>query len=507
MSNRGAWLQGIGIGQPISFAEMNAAQANRQRLEMQREENKQREGDRAEARKAASATYLSNILDKKDFLSGSPYDPMIIQGIDSAMQKGMELAQKGADTPTITMALGPLVKKLNEYQSKAKLIESNIKSSADKLKVYPGYNTDGIIDESKKAAYFNPDGTMKDISQVDPQLDYTAMAIKNSPEKTTTSAWIDDLVNKTPLSEESKELQTMHKGLKKNLKYDIKRNYWESVSEDDNGNAKVDKNGNPVGIDVKSHVLTGKDGKPMIDPETNEPFRVMDDREFKGIMSRNPAAANNLDGLVKQHFMEAGAQSAPAIGSPEWEDMAKHILYQELKTRSKSSFKQKDVETKAPLLTRIELTGSANAPKSGSGSSSDVKIDDVYAEINKLSESNGKVEKGMGAPLNELSARAQGVVLNYARDLTKDDKLNQADIYIKKNKDGSIHIMDAEKNTSLGTIDFTDVNLKANKTVKPQQKILTEKDNAKYKIKGKTYSHKELMDMGYTAEQVSQYKQ
>lgn len=500
MSNRGAVLPGIGIGNPISFAEMNAAQANRQHLELQKKQYAQDQQNRQDIRKQANATYLSNVLDKKDFLSGSPYDPMIIQGLDNAMKQGMELAGKGADTPTIMMAIGPLVGKLNEYQSKAKLIESNIKTSADKLKQFSGYNSDGIIDESKRAAYFNADGTMKDISQVDPQLDYTSMALRDSPEKTTTSAWLDDLVNKTPMSEESKEVQTMHKGLKKNMKYDIKRNYWEGVAEDDNGNARVDKNGQPIGIDVKSHVLKGKDGKPMIDPETNEPFRVMDDQEFKGIMSRNPAAASNIDGQVRRHFAEAGATSIPSVGSPEWEDMAKHILYQELKARSRSSFKQRDIETKSAPLTKIELGIPAYAPKKGS-TDNPLTINDIYKDI----AGDKRVQNGEAVMLEKFGDPAE-VIVEKAKKRGYDDR-TQEDFYIHKDSDGVIKVYDRPTGKAIFPLNEKDVNLSKNKTVKTSQEVLKKAGGGTYKIKGKTYTHKELMDMGYTPEQVSQYKQ
>lgn len=488
MSHRGAWLNGIGVGNPISFSEMNQAMASKRHLDILQQQSKEEKTNRENIRKQASANYLQNTLDKKDFLSGSPYDPMIVQGLDNAMKQGMELASKGADTPTIMMAIGPLVGRLNQYQQTAKQIDASIKTSVEKRKQFPGYNADALTDEAKKAAYFNADGTMKDISQVDPNIDYTNQVLQNSPDKVTTSQGIDEFVNKTPLSEESKEIQTMHKGLKKNLKYDIKRNYWEGVPEDGNGNAMVDKMGQPVGVDVKSHVLTAKDGKPMIDPGTNEPFRVMNDNEFKGVISRSPAIADYINGQVIKHFKEAGGQVAPSVGSPEWEDMAKHILYQELKTRSRASFKQRDVETTAPLRTRIELTGSAFAPKSNSNKTGDVQINDVYHSIL----TNPHVQANEATQLNKLSATEQGVILSHARDLTKDEKLNQEDIYVRKDENDNVGIYDRPTGKLISTIDAKDVNLKANKTVKPQQKILQQESEPKYEVEGKKYSESQI---------------
>jgi len=487
MSNRGAIFQGIGVGNPISFAEMNAAQANRQRLELQREENKQRNFERGEARKAATAQYLSNALEKKDFLSGSPYDPMIIQGLDNAMKQGMALAQKGADTPSIMMAIGPLVGKLNEYQAKAKLIESNAKSSVDKLGQFPGFNKDGLLDTTKKIAYFNPDGSLKDISEVDPNVDYTSAALKAHPELTTTSAWLDELVNKTPMAKSGQVIKTEHMGRTKDYEYNIEKPYWMDVAKDENGKVLTDpKTGAPLGLDVKSHILRDKEGKPMVDTETNQPFRVIEDAEFRGMMSRNPAAAYNLDAQVRKHFMDAGAKDSPSIGSPEWENMAKHILYQELKMRDRSDFKKKDIQTNAPIVDRIEVTGSAFAPRSGSGSSSDVQVNDVYKSILE----NPHVAQNEAVRLNQLSATEQNVILSHARDLTKDDKLNQDDIYVRKDENDNLGIYDRPTGKLISTLDAKDVNLKTNKTVKPQQEII--KENKYENTRSGTYRGKKI---------------
>lgn len=481
MSNRGAVLSGIGVGNAISQSEMLQAIALRQNKELQEKRFQEEKQNREQIRKSAASTYLSNVLDKKDFFSASPYDPIIVHGLDSAMQQGQALAAKGADTPTIMMAIAPTIGKLNDYQSKARQIGSNIKSSIEKLKQFPGYNPDALKDEAEKAAYYDSNGKLRDISEVDPNVDYVSTVLKNSPDKVTTSAGIDNFVNTTPLSEESKEVQTMYGGKKRNLKYDVKRNYWEGISEDANGNAITDHTGQPVGIDVKSHVLTGSDGKPLIDTETKQPFRVMDDNEFKGIMSRSPAIADHINGQVIKHFRDAGAQQPPSVGSPEWEDMAKHILYQELKTRSRASFKQRDVETKTNPLTKIELGIPAFAPKKG-GSGSDVEINDVYKEVKNLTDTK---KEGMGAPLNELSSTAQTAILDMAKKMTGDNELSQADIYVQKDGN-SVNIMSYPAGKVIAPLTARDINLKVNTTVKPKQKVLEETKEKTYNYKGKS---------------------
>src|SRR6185436_18415229 len=103
-----------------------------------------------EGKKNAAGTFLNNYLDKRDFLTGTNYDPEVVRQLQEAMQEGSKHAASGADTPTIMMALGPKINKLNEYSTKAKLIDQQIKASSTKLKTYKGYNTEALADEAKK---------------------------------------------------------------------------------------------------------------------------------------------------------------------------------------------------------------------------------------------------------------------------------------------------------------------------------------------------------------------
>jgi hypothetical protein len=87
-----------------------------------------------EARQASTSNFLTQYLDKKDFATGTAYDPMLVNQLHEAMQTGIELAGKGADIPTIMMALGPQVNKINKYASTAKLVSGNIDNTIKSLK-------------------------------------------------------------------------------------------------------------------------------------------------------------------------------------------------------------------------------------------------------------------------------------------------------------------------------------------------------------------------------------
>lgn len=98
-------------------------------------------------------------------------------------------------------------------------------------------------------------------------------------------------------------------------------------------------------------------------------------------------------------------------------------------------------------------------------------IVDVYKEVDDLATSNDKVSKGQGAPLNELSIPSQNIILNIANKATGLD-LTQADIYIKKYKDGTIHIINAEDNSDIGKVDYTDLNTAANPNAVDRRNVI-----------------------------------
>jgi hypothetical protein len=446
-----------------------------------------------EGRIASTNKFLADYLDPKERLTGTNYDPEIVKQLGDVLQEGSQLAGKGANVSDIMMALGPKVNRINEYSTKAKLVNQNIKAATEKLKGYGGYNIAALEDEAKKIAFQDEKGGMKDISQVDPSMNYVSEATRLRPEVVTTGAGLDQFVNKTPVSTTSNNIQTSHLGRTRNIKYEATTPFWMDIQKDQQGNAKLDKNGNPVGLDIIGGPLTDDQNQPMINPETGEQYHGLATEPFKAIMQHNPDIADYMRGQINTHFKEAGAKEIPKEGSPQWMAMGQYLLGQELKTRDRSSFKTIDQEKASAPAIRMEL-GYPPYSKGGKGGSggADTEIRDIYNEVDQIASSNDRVGKDKGAPLNELSASAQGIVLKYARDLTGKD-LDQRDIYIKKEKDGNVFIMDAKNQKRIAPINFADVNLQANKGVKSQQKVLqSSPDNKSYQYKGKSYSEAQL---------------
>lgn len=324
------------------------------RLEQNRREDERQQREQ-EGRTAATSKFLTDYLDPKDHLTGTNYDPQIVSGFQDILQKAQTLASKGANTNDILMAIGPSVSKLNQYSVTAKAINQQIKDSLGKLKAYPGYNPEALETEAKKQAFYGPDGKMKDISSVDPNQDYVTMAVHNSPELVTSSKGLDDFVNKTPMADYQRTVQTAYGGRTRNVKIEAKHPFWEDLQKDQKGNLVQDAAGNPMGLDVEGTSMVDDNNKPILNPENGQPFRAMDKNNFNAIMMHNPDVADYIRGQVNQHFKAAGAKELPAEGSAQWDMMARHILGDELKTRSRSSFRTIDQQKESAQAIKIDI--------------------------------------------------------------------------------------------------------------------------------------------------------
>jgi hypothetical protein len=105
--------QWAGLYQAANQLEKRQARADQLALQQQTKRN-------------AAGTFLQNYLDPKDYLSGTQFDPLILQGLQEAKQQGARLVASGADSPTLMMALGPMVNKLTKYTTNAKNINKQV---------------------------------------------------------------------------------------------------------------------------------------------------------------------------------------------------------------------------------------------------------------------------------------------------------------------------------------------------------------------------------------------
>ena len=273
-----------------------------------------------QARKSASATFLRNYLDPKDNLTGTNYDPQIVQGFDDLLQEGIKLANEGADNNMIMMALSPKVAKLNQYSVTAKGISQRIKDQLAQIPMNSGYEKQKLEQLAKRTAFYNENGELRDIETIDPNVDYVTETIRLHPEQVTNDAALDKFIKESPKFINTKKVKTINsRGGSEMRRAKVTAPSWAIV--DDEGNIVPNyevamENGQPHNFDFT------EGGKA-----TTSQIRLMNEKDFDSLMSNNPGIADWVRGQV---VLAGGGTN---LNTPQAKNAARAILYDELKRR------------------------------------------------------------------------------------------------------------------------------------------------------------------------------
>lgn len=299
--------------------------------------------DRQETRRNQSAAFLNNYLDQKDYLSGTAYDPVIIGGLHTAMQHGAFLASKGVDTPTIMMALGPMVNRLNDYSNRAKGVSKQVDDTIKLMQQngYKGYDYAKIKDYALNNAFYDTDdkgNKTLNPDKADINTNWVQEAIRQNAGDVTTSAGLDAYAKESPINKTSTEIfQYSPTGTRtRNKVHLIGQSYL--VPE-------VDKNGVTTGLvprhDVAleqgnpiEHWTTDSNGKPV-----KSHVRLLDEGEFEKMVDKRPDVADHIRSLVERHLSEYEAQNSEKIPIDSYKAklVARAIGYDELNKRKSST--------------------------------------------------------------------------------------------------------------------------------------------------------------------------
>lgn len=285
-----------------------------------------------QAKRNASGAFLQNYLDPKDYLSGTQFDPLILQGLDEAKRQGAQLVSSGVDNAGLMMALGPLVNKVSTYSTNAKNInkqvDDQIKLMKDSGEI--GYDYNSLKQEALRNAFYkqNAQGQMQlDPDQADPSIDWISKAIELSPEKVTNTAGFDTFADKAKLKSETFSTAEYDKFGTLN-KHNVNAKFQEyMVPEYKNGKLmgfvpKFDQmfeGQNPL-----MHTFSDESGK-----KARAQVRVLDSAIYEGLPK---GLRDNVRGQVKQHLNEyetaTGEKIAPNSAKAKWVERA--LAYNEL---------------------------------------------------------------------------------------------------------------------------------------------------------------------------------
>jgi hypothetical protein len=427
------------------------------------------------SKKNASAKFLTDYLDPKAHLTGTAYDPQIIKGFNDLLQEGMELVNQGADNNTLLMALGQKAGKLSQYSQTAKVVSDRI---AKQLQAVPssGYDKSKLEAEARRTAFYNEDGSLKDLAEVDPEKDWLTEAVKLYPERVTTDASIDEFVNKSQKIVNTEDVTTytptggMSRSKKKITSYP-----WQVPD--------IGERGELQGM-VPKYDVALEGGQPLIHEfvdekgsKTKAPVRLLAMDQFKSILANNSGIADWVRGQVKEHISEYGDGNIK-LDSPQATNVARAILYDELKRRGGFGMEDIEIQNK-PSAQEIRINYGYSPYSSrggGSGGSGESSINDMMGRIsNKVQQA----APGKGFPINQLDSDEQTAVIDIAKKLSGEPELSNGDFYLKVdgNKIG-IYLTDKEQKAMgrstpfLGNLSEIGVNVKVQPSVKEKREVI-----------------------------------
>lgn len=319
------------------------------RYETQRDEEKAR---RENVRKTGNAAFLQGMLDPKDFLSGTMFDPNITKGINDLMEQGIQLSQtEGMDNATLQMSLMPAYRRLSNYSQKAKTIKSAVEG---RLKDLPqGYNKSEMLKEALNAAFIGEDGNvipMENIDQVDVEKDYIAEAVKRNPLGVTTGDIFSEAIKDFEVGSEKRGVMRQSATGARQRRMSLLKSRGVFDYDEDAGKW------------VPKYEIAKDGDKPQMGTFTNEkgekvqaPIRMVPDDVFNKMVSSYPAIADRIRGEVLRINPNID------LNGPEARRLAKMLMYEELKPLATGAIEDIQ-ETKAAPAPRINVNiGGGNA--------------------------------------------------------------------------------------------------------------------------------------------------
>lgn len=360
-------------------------------LERNRVRN-ERETDRSNANKSSMAKFLTDYLDPKEHLSGSPYDPQVTKGYMDLLNEGAELIKnnKGLTTDMLLTALSPKVNRLSQYASTAKAVSQQIKERIPQIPDNSGYDKFALAEQAKKDAFFNPDGSLKDISTIDTNTDWIGDTVQKHPELVTNNKGIDEWLKGQTRMANSTDVTTYNqRGGRQRSKVKTTAYDWAVPDTDEAGvnNRKfvpeydhaVDGGNNII------HEFTNNDGTKV-----KAPVRSVTDKIFNNVLGNSPGTADWLRGEVNKALQSGEWKDANGdkitLDSPQAKTLAKTILYDELKSRGLGSME--DIQETKPTQIKVFAPRQPRQP-SQSETDTNERINNLHLDLNDLKPNDG----------------------------------------------------------------------------------------------------------------------
>lgn len=451
--------------------------------ERQAEKDKAEEEEKT-AKRSASVRYFANYLNPKDKYTGTNYDPNIYKYLGDAFDQAKDLAMKGAGEAEIFTAISPLVNKANDYEQKAKSYSKAKEQLIQTLSKTKGYNPE-LIGKYLDEEVFGG----KEIDKVDPTDIVTPLnnIFQKYGSEITNDDAIDDYIKNLPKSQTTTDVSFKNRlgGYERSKQMIDMPNMF--IQEDEGGQTKFVPRYDKA-TDYGEDILMG-----------GSKVRLLNQEDFNKIIGSNPAIKQRVEALVMSAINSGeftDEQGKPlSLSSPQAMNLGRALLYEELANKAEIKRTMAETKAEAPVrnITNINMPGNTE------------RIDlTEYPDVS----GGGK----------DITSLMQGVDVV---SLISGDKFSASKvIYNPQTKRVIVTNPVDNKPEEMSLTTFTQ-NLKPqnpaaeikwlkqgllNAIVSPNTTTTPKLTNNTYLIKGKVYSEKQLLDMGYTLDQIKSYK-
>ena len=229
-------------------------------------------------------------------------------------------------------------------------------------------------------------------------------------------------------------------------------------------------------LELKADVLPAE----AIKGSSKAPFKVIDEQVYN-TFTQNPAVNIELVQATRQQYPQYDT-----FNQVEKNYAKRNVLYNKLSEIDQSDFSPA-ASTRAPV-TNVNVNTEQKVMPVDRWSS----IENIVANT----------KEGFASPVNKLPSETQKIIIDIARDVTGVKEYSQGTLALKKNKEGDISIVDVMSGNFIAPLHIKDVNLAGQPTAEAKKEVLKDdgkvSTETKYKIKGMSYSYKELKNAGWS---------
>ena len=300
----------------------------------------------AAANKEVMNKALLSMADPKDYLSGSPYDPNVVEGFNKLYKHGMELMDiPGMTTSMLYAGLAPEVENVTKYATIAKVSKKGLDEGITKYGDNAGYDKAALYNKARNSVFFHDDGTPKEMDEIDLSINPYEETIQKYPELVTTNKGIDEWLKGEPVNTGIIRTKVRDKsGVTRSTDREITAPTW--------AEPEIDKEGVHTGRFIPKHEFATESNQLIKHVWTDESGKKHEDdvpilpqQTYNQIMANSKPTRDFVRGQVKLHLNEYENATGQKIdiNSPQVETLAKAILYEELKGRSPGKYKDATV--------------------------------------------------------------------------------------------------------------------------------------------------------------------